>query len=251
MNRSLAILFLVPLLAGCPVIQPQDTPVSARKLRELDTGRKYWLYVPSNYSTDRDWPLVVTLHGSHGWDNSRSQIMEWKHLAEEKGFIVVAPDLKCTQGILPVIRSLWLADLESDERAILEILDELTVEYKIDPKTVLLTGFSAGGYPLFYVGLRHPDKFHMLIARGANSDLELLESIEVTDRARELPIVIFWGKDEILKIQKDSWQAYRFLRERRFFNTRRKEIRGGHLRRPEMAYRFWSEQLPERHRPMN
>ena len=38
--------------AGCTVTQPQDTPVSARRLVEEKTGAGYWLYVPSTYRPD-------------------------------------------------------------------------------------------------------------------------------------------------------------------------------------------------------
>lgn len=248
MLRYVALLCLLVVLAGCPVTQRQDTPVAAVERIEAGTGRHYWLYVPSYYDDRRDWPLVITLHGTHGWDNARAQIKEWKFLAEQRGLIIAAPVLRSVQGILPVVGSLWRKDLQADERAVLAVIDEVSAKYRVDPKAVLLTGFSAGGYPLYYVGLRNPGRFDMLIARACNSSTKLLEHIEPTDEARRLPIVIFWGKDDLREIQAQSWQAFRFLREHRFFETRRKEIRGGHLRRPERAYAFWRERLPARHR---
>ncbi len=248
MRRLIALVVLLPILAGCPVTQPQQTPVSAIRAKLGATGSEYWLYVPSAYSGDHDWPLVITLHGTYGWDSSRAQIDEWKHLAERRGLIVAAPDLKSVQGILPVIRSVWMRDLQADERIILGLIDELSGKYRIDPNAILLTGFSAGGYPLYYVGLRHPERFDMLIARACNSDLEMMEGIELTEAARKLPIMIFWGKDDLPQIQEQSWAAFRFLRERRCFSTQREEIKGGHLRHPEFAYETWRKRLPARYR---
>ncbi len=236
------------VLTGCPVTQSQDTPVSAMKLRDASTGRVYRLYVPSYYDENRSWPLVVTLHGTHGWDSGRAQIREWKHLAEAKGFIVVAPTLKSVQGILPVLKGPWFKDLASDERTILSVIDEVSDNYNIDPNAVLLTGFSAGGYPLYYVGLRNPDRFNMLIARACNSSEDIFEKIEVTEQVRQMPIVIFWGKDDLKPLANQSWAAYRWLRENRCFSTSKQKIKGGHLRRPALTYRLWSKHLAPKHR---
>lgn len=248
MKRVMILLPLLGAVAGCPVTQPQQTPAPALREEIPAAGVKYWLYVPSYHSTDRDWPLVITLHGTHLWDSPRRQIDEWKYLAEQRGLIVAAPDLHSAQGILPVARSVWLKDLEADEKAILALVDELVARYRVDPETVLLTGFSAGGYAMYHTGLRNPQRFSMLIARNCNSDVDMLASIELTDEARKLPVMIFWGKDDLKQIQDQSWAAFGYLREHRCFEAQHKEVKGGHLRRPELAYRIWRERLPERHR---
>jgi len=248
MKRYLIFLPLAAAAAGCPVFQRQDTPVGVQKASEPQTNVEYRLYVPSYYRADRQWPLVVTLHGTHGWDDSRRQIMEWRFLAEQKGLLVVAPKLKSVQGILPVNESLWRKDLKRDEKVILAVMDELMGKYSIDPKAVLLAGFSAGGYPLYYVGLRHPDRFNMLIARSCNSSLDIFERVELTPAARKLPIVIYWGKDDLQEIHRQSWRAVRWLGERGFKHLDHDKIKGGHRRTPEIAYRYWRKILPKRYR---
>lgn len=239
---------LLGVLSGCPVTQSQNTPVKPRYLIERETDRRYWLYVPSYYDPNRTFPLVITLHGTFGWDGQRPQIKEWRALAEKRGLIVAAPKLRSVQGITPVVRKMWFADLQADEAAILAIMEEISRNYSIDERAVLLTGFSAGGYPMYYVGLRNPDRFSMLIARACNSSVDLFEHIELTDDARKLPIVIFWGKDDLGKIKNQSWAAFRYLREHGFRKTEREKIKGGHLRRPDVAYRFWRDVLPDQHK---
>ncbi|MGC9454211.1 MAG: alpha/beta hydrolase-fold protein [Phycisphaerae bacterium] len=246
MRQTLPLLLLSGLLLGCPVTQPQQTPVDAKRFTEDDTGRGYWLYVPSYYDGSRQWPLVITLHGTHGWDSSWAQMKEWKHLAEQQGFIVAAPDLRSVQGIVPVVRQWWYDDVRSDEQVILQLLDELVEQYSINEDRVLLTGFSAGGYPLYYTGLRNPGRFDMVIARACNSDVGLLDQIELTEQARKLPVVIFWGKDDLKPLRDQSWQAFRYLREHGCVNTEREEIEGGHLRRPGFAWEIWQEHIRRR-----
>lgn len=249
MRKSLLlILALLPCLAGCPVLQSQDTPVSERKVLDPVTGRRYWIYVPSTYTPDRGWPVVITLHGTFGFDSPNAQIREWKALAEKRGFIVVAPPLKSVQGVLPVIKPLWYKDLATDEDTILSCLRHVRQRYRIarDATTgkelVMLTGFSAGGFPMYYTGLRNPHKFSLLVARACNSNSGLFKKIVVTDAVRRLPVVIFHGRrDPIIAAQSST--ALRWFRRNGCTRTAQYKTDGGHRRRPGVAYQFWAPQL--------
>jgi poly(3-hydroxybutyrate) depolymerase len=202
--------------------------------------------VPSDYSDQRCWPLVITLHGSHVWDDSRRQILEWKYLAEQKGFIVVAPDLKAAEGIIPVDKKTWPNDLASDEQAILALIDALAQKYRIDRNCVMLTGFSAGGYGMYYTGLRHPERFGMLIGRAVDSSMDIFEDLSKSqlDAAKQMHIALFWGQDDVGPIKDESWAAVNWLSEHGFKHVQHKRIKGGHLRRPELAYALWEPLLP-------
>ena len=92
MNRYFILLPLMAMLAGCPVTTRQDVPVKQLSLTEPATGRKYSLYVPSYYKPDRKWPLVITLHGTFGWDGRIRQVKEWKYLAEQLARKLRKPD---------------------------------------------------------------------------------------------------------------------------------------------------------------
>lgn len=260
--RSLLLAVMPVFLAGCPYVPP-ETRNPHLTLTEPVTKNSYCIYVPSYYSDDRDWPLVVTLHGTKNpYDGQVRQILEWKDIAEQYGLIVVAPNLESTQGYIPAVPSVLRADhdkLARDEKVILSVIQDVRRKRRIARRPpgadgmpgkdlVLLTGFSSGGFPLFYVGLRNPDLFDMLIARDCNCTTEMLESIALTDEARKLPILIFWGRDDLETIRDQSWAAFRFLREHEFYGTERKSTQGGHLRRPDVAWREWSKRLPKEYR---
>jgi poly(3-hydroxybutyrate) depolymerase len=248
---ALSLAALAPLLSGCPVFQSTDTPVSEVKAVEATTDTPYWIYVPSTYSDERDWPLVITLHGTNPWDTYTAQILEWKDLAEKKGFIVVAPNLSSSQGIFPhANRQSWYQDLARDERVILAVLDEVRGKYRIDkdPNATLLSGFSAGGFAMFHTGLRNPQRFGMLIARACNTDVQMMEDlVPVTDGAKRMPIAIYWGKDEAV-LTKQGYEVFEYLRRHGFKKAKMQEVLGGHLRRPELAYKLWLEHLPAKDR---
>jgi len=247
-RKLIALLLPAVMCGGCPVLSSQDVPVPATKNREPSTGASYWLYVPEDYTPDKAWPLAIVLHGTRApaYDTADKQINEWKRLAEDEGFIVAAPVLDSVQGILPLIKPLWREDLQRDERVILEMLEHLADKYRIDRGRVLLTGFSSGGYPLYYAGLRNAEKFNALVADACNSHLDIFEAIELKDTAKRTPIFIFWGKDDFRTIQAEGWQAYRYLRERGCKRTKMDEIAGGHFRRPGRVYGFWMSCPPRK-----
>lgn len=252
--RYLLVLPLVLFLAGCPVTQTQDTPVEEMRRTEPRSGRNYWIYVPSYYeSANRPMPLVITLHGTYGYDGKHAQVKEWKALAERHGFIVAAPHMKSVQGILPTVEDWWMEDLREDEQAILLLLDDLLQRYRIarEPLSqggkpyVLLTGFSAGGFPMYYTGLRNPQKFHCLVARSCNWKEDVVNGLQIKPGGDRLPIVVFWGRDDAF-IRDHGWAAFRWLRENGYRGAQKEIIKGGHWRRPDVALQVWKTYLPPR-----
>ncbi|MBT3278928.1 MAG: prolyl oligopeptidase family serine peptidase [Phycisphaerales bacterium] len=233
------------LLGGCPVTQDQDTPVDSDSRTCKATSRGYRLYVPSTYDPALRYPVVVTLHGTFPWDTSRLQMKEWKALGEKTECIVVAPVLDSAEGILPVAWSRRKRQLEGDDVHILAVLDELATTHSIDPERVMITGFSAGGYAMYYTGLRHPERFSMLVGRACNTTKEIFDEYTPTPTSQKTPVIIMVGKyDSVL--QSHSWIAFRWLRTHGWTNKLaiRKEYEGGHIRRPEDAYDWWNPGAP-------
>ncbi|MBI5723994.1 MAG: hypothetical protein HZA50_08560 [Planctomycetes bacterium] len=240
---------LIAAVCGCVPTRQADAPGQA--VRDPRTGNVYIRYVPRNYTKDRAWPMVVILHGTYGFDPPEWQIQEWQALAEEKGLIVVAPRLKSVQGVIKVnkvVRPLWLEDLAEDEKIILGMLDDMQANYNIDPAAILLTGFSSGGYPLYYVGLRNPDRFNMIIPQACNFDAASLETTQIPPQAKKMNMVIIWGKDDQFT-RDESWAAFRWLREHGFDYryTDKKITDGGHRRQPELVYELWLKKLPQQY----
>ena len=238
----MAVALPLATLTGCVVTQPQDTPIPELTGVELRTGRHYALYVPSAYSAERDWPLVITLHGTFGFDGYRDQVREWKSLAEKHGFLVAAPELRSTQGILPRIGEWWYDDLKSDEQAILALLDELEKRYRINTKCVLLSGFSSGAFPMYWTGLRAPTRFGMLVARQGNCDLDMLERAGPAAEAGKLLVGIVYGTADLPPLSNQAFAAQRFLSQHGVPTVMR-AVDGGHFRHPEAAWELWRDRL--------
>jgi poly(3-hydroxybutyrate) depolymerase len=229
---------------GCPVSQSQDFPAPIRQEHTLGTQRDYFLYVPSTYDPDKRWPLVVTCHGTRPYDDARPQAKEWAALAEGRGFIVAAPKLEGVSG-----DDVWFRtpgkqiELQlEDEAVILEIVSRVKAAYNVADEQVFLTGWSAGGYAVLFTGLRNPDVFRALAIRQGNFDERYLSPV-MPRLNRYQPILVLFGATDVL-LKSHAEKSIQWLRSHGM-DVHRREITGGHRRRPDIAYGFFRKQARE------
>lgn len=246
MKNTLPLLVLalagLPFLAGCPVFQSQRTPVNEIRLSDADSGNRYWVYLPSHYSTDRSWLLVITLHSGHGVDSSSDQVREWKALAEQYGFLVAAPDIDSPQALTKASRD---GKLAHDEQVILSCSKFMQSHYKVEPKAVMLTAFGAGGYALYYTALRHGQEFPTVAARACNSDIDIFENAPLAPQGRHQSFILLQGHDNWGTIGTDTWAAFRWLREHGFKQCEHNKVDGVYLRQPQIVLEYWQKYLPQ------
>lgn len=237
MRVCLAICLFTVFLTGCAVTQPQNTPVEARLLVEPTTGGLYYLYVPSTYRRDRPAPVLVSCHGTAPFDVAAYHIGEWKWLAEKYGFILICPVLTSTDGILGAGA---INQLLRDERLIMSIIGQMHYIYNIDRRNVMMTGFSGGGFPVYFIGLRHPDVFSVVAARNCNFNRNALDGWYPPE-AVKTPIIVYYGQNDPGTIKDQSEKGIAYLRSAGFKVTTTIIPGSGHERHPEVAMKFWLE----------
>ncbi len=114
----------------------------ARPDTETERGG-FWLYVPERYRSDRDWPLVVALHG--GFGHGRDFLWTWLREARSRGFLLLAPDSR---------DSTWaLASPQGEARALASMVENVSQRFRVDREHVLLTGLSDGATFTYLAGL--------------------------------------------------------------------------------------------------
>ncbi|MBN1556501.1 MAG: hypothetical protein JXA11_17300 [Phycisphaerae bacterium] len=222
-------------LAGCPSEPTGETPVGKWLLREPVTGQNYYIYVPNSYRHDKPAPVIFSCHGTVPFDVSNSHIETWKGFGERYGFIIVCPDLVGTDGILgdgPTHAML------EDERRILSILSTLSHKYNIDRANVFLTGFSGGGFPTYFVGLRHPDIFRAVAPRNSNFNERNVDGWYPPE-AKTMPLFVIWGDNDPGTIKTQSENAVIYLRRKGFQPTTKILPNTGHERKPRYSMDFF------------
>lgn len=245
-HRSLLVFGLFSIsaaLCGCLPTQRLPEQAAIAEHVEHDTGRNYLLYVPSTYSRDREWPLIVACHGTWPYDTAEFQMREWAKFAEYKDVIVVAPDLLSAKGDFVPSPEKQMALQREDEKAILGVVDEVKRRYTVAESQVFMTCWSAGSFPLLYTGLRHPDVFRALFIRQGTFDERFLD-IPEDQLNRWQMIKVVYGKTDMLRQQ--SIECIKWLQDRNLYVVR-EEMPGSHRRiDPSHSWRFFKQVIDER-----
>jgi predicted peptidase len=131
------------------------------KVFKGDTGdSKYVLFVPHTYAGDKEYPLILFLHGAgERGDDGQAPVMQGignaiKFKGNEKKFPFFV--------IFPQAAKSWKAGGPDAKRA-LAILDEVQKTYKIDAKRIYLTGLSMGGFGTWSLAAAHPDRWAAIV----------------------------------------------------------------------------------------
>jgi predicted peptidase len=110
--------------------------------------------VPPDYDPTTPVPLVLALHfGVQGGPSRFAgrnllQLLIGPGLAE-LGAILVAPDALDGEP--------WSSP--RNDEAVLRLLDSVMRVYRVDPKKVIVTGFSMGGAGTWHLAGKHPERF--------------------------------------------------------------------------------------------
>jgi predicted peptidase len=146
----------------------------------------YALFVSSKVNKDKKNPLIVSLHGLGGDQNTMvRESLRSVELAEQGGYILVAPMGYNSGGWYgippgpprpaganaaaqpgrgagpqrPVIGGTAITDVakmrEASEKDVMNVLDMVRTEFNVDERRIYLMGHSMGGAGTYYLGSKH------------------------------------------------------------------------------------------------
>lgn len=224
------------LLSGCPPYQ--DPSVPGEVLRDLEPERQnpYYVYVPSNYDAQYKWPLIVLCHGTRPWDTAQRQMADWVRLAEEKGFVVAAPELAGTSAIPEPAAEEQIVRQRADERTILSTVQAIRGAYSISPDRIFLTGWSAGNFAVLYTGLRNPETFRALAVMQGNFVSAYLTDLSGKTDPHQPVAVVYSPTDPLLG--KGPEMCLEWL-DGQNADVVEVEVSGGHRNHPRLTQEFF------------
>jgi hypothetical protein len=222
---------------GCAPLDARPVPGSILALREPDTSRDYQLYLPSRYSADQQWPLVIVCHAQWPLDWPKAQIDEWKDRAESKGFLVAAPKLLSTSPGLSDDSAAQVSRQRQDEEAILGIIAHIRAARSIDTNAIFIYGWLGGAYPALFTGLKNPDVFRAVALRQPSFDSRYIQpTVPYLDHQQ--PIQAICGFSDLTDFtRKDGLACVEWLREHRMAVSE-EETPSANKREPEAVYAF-------------
>lgn len=175
-----------------PVTSPQIKQTAHVLKIDDSTSIDYLLALPENYESQKNWPLVLFLHGAgeRGDDLGKVKVHGPPKRVEQGKtfpFIVVSPQCKTGSRWSPV--------------ELTALLDEIEKQHHVDSKRIYVTGLSMGGFGTWALAAHSPERFAAIapICGGGNVDT-------VPDAiGRKIPIWVFHGaKDNVVPIQRSQ-----------------------------------------------
>lgn len=137
-------------------------------------SRRYAIYIPQNIGTSLV-PLILELNGGQvyiedmtGESGHKSPYKLWMNLAETENFIVVYPEgLPGTSG-RPTwndCRSNFIANSNADDVLFISsLINEISLNYPIDPNRIYASGSSNGGFMALRLAVELSDKIAAVAA---------------------------------------------------------------------------------------
>src|SRR6266568_5061216 len=149
---------------------------------DRDKSVAYLLYLPNEYdSKEGKWPLLLFLHGRGESRGPLSAVKKWGpprliERGESFPYVVVSP--QCPEA------ETW--DQSRQEELLLELLDHLAKQFKIDPDRIYLTGLSMGGYGAWRLAADHLKGLPIWVFHGTDDPaVPLQRSVEMVEAIKK------------------------------------------------------------------
>ena len=171
----------------------QQGSIESRSIRVEDSDFKYQVYVPAQSGSSQNLPLIVFLHGIGQRGSGGFVPVEGGAGAIARHYLAQVPAII----LLPQCRlgSYW-SDPVMDEMVIREIAQTVE-EFGVDAKRVYLTGVSMGGYGVWHLAARHPEKFAALVSICGGSPFTRGERFSpIAEKVGKTPARLFHGADD-------------------------------------------------------
>jgi poly(3-hydroxybutyrate) depolymerase len=151
-----------------------------------DTDQPLCLYVPEDYTADREWPLMVRLHGAWSEIDEAQwtiQTYEW-----DREFTRFAPRGLFIE-LYPWGRgNVWYRGPGGQD--VIDVLDVTESLFSVDPDRVYLMGSSMGADGGWRLAASHPERFAAFCGVVGIYDTDLLEGLS------QLPIMFHYGHQD-------------------------------------------------------
>lgn len=164
----------------------------------------YQLYTSSDMDTTKKYPLILWLHGKgeRGTDNEKQVYWTKKWLPdslEKEAYKSFLLSPQCSKDRMWSNYDKLATAIKFDtitpeiQLTLLDLMDELKQKYPIDTTRIYIMGISMGGFGVFDLISRYPDRFAAAIPICGGADPQMSDSLLKT------PIWAFHGEiDELV-----------------------------------------------------
>lgn len=147
----------------------QNGVILNRSFSHEEKTRTYKLYIPADYDSTAEWPLVINYHGFFGSSNGQIAVSNMNVIADTAHYLVAYPQgLTVNNPLIGVSGVGWnvggdLAE-HDDVSFSLELINHVKSDFLIDSTRIHITGWSMGANMCYEVACAHSDKIASLAA---------------------------------------------------------------------------------------
>ena len=180
-----------PLILSCLLLnacsaQQKPQLIDAKMKTVISESLSYYLYYPEDYEIKEEekFPLLLFLHGGGESGDSLSLLKSNgppKLIAEGKKFpfLILAPQN-------PNLKKWW------NTRAVIQLLDTVVANNRVDGNRIYLTGLSRGGGAAWEMAVQFPNKFAAMAVVCGMTPVPYASWID-----KSMPIWVFHGEDDL------------------------------------------------------
>jgi len=148
---------------GYMIVQNRQTRAEYHYITIDGIKRQYRVYLPTNYESGQQVPLLLALHGGSGSAKQFESYSGFNAVAEKYGFIVVYPDgIGTFEFTIHVWNSGYLESKFEDVNDVLfltKLIAQLKSDYSINSSLVYMTGHSNGAMMTYRMAGEHAELF--------------------------------------------------------------------------------------------
>ncbi len=199
--KQILLLTIISTIIGCtgpkqapePVVKKQSwTGFDYLDINIGNQKRKFLLRIPDSYTGKSPVPLLFDFHGSASTAFDQVSYSDFEEIAEEKGFILVAP-----AGIrMENSKAKWNTTLDprhvDDIGLIKELIRSLSEKLAIDKKRIFASGMSGGARMVSRMACELSDTF------AAIAPVAGIQFPDDCTPSRSMPVITFHGKADLV-----------------------------------------------------
>jgi len=207
------LLVVSPVLRADDQLQIQPNGVAIITIGDRRSVNEMAVY-PANGIADR--PLLVAAHGNGG--SGPAEIKGWLDLAKQHNFTIVCPTF------LSAVSSIHVPE---DVPYFKDCLHWMENNLQYDKSNVYMTGFSGGGFAVWYLGATRPDFFRGLFLQSGNFAGDQYYDFNTSGWA-DKPIHVIYGSEDSPTVMAQNKQVVDLLQSKGFNNFSVEVIPGAH-----------------------
>lgn len=153
---------------------------------------------------DGPFPTIVAIHG---WGASAHDLIGLAPILHRGRSLVLCPQGPLALQVAPGLLGYGWFPIPSGQppdplafargsRVLQEFVDDALARYPVDPRHLVLLGFSQGGVMAYDLFLRAPDRFAGLAALSSWLPAELAGAIRPTDAHKGRPVLVMHGTQD-------------------------------------------------------